>query len=254
MLTSVKPHAAQIEYPESDGKPIAESEIHMLQLLALVFVLRTFFEQAQDVYVGGNMMMYYVEGEPTEVVAPDVCVVKGVPKHVRRVYKIWEEGKGPDVVIELSSRSTRIQDLREKRALYEELGVQEYYVFDPLGEYLDPPLRIHRLVDGVYEITNGTQAYSEALGLELRAENNTLRVFDPQRGEYLLTPPELAEQVEELDERIEQLDERVVELDERVVELDERLAAETAARQAAEAENARLRAKIERLRQQRTGE
>jgi Uma2 family endonuclease len=239
MITPV-PSTTQIEYPESDGKPMAESEIHMLQLLALVFVLRTFFEQTQDVYVGGNMMMYYVEGEPAEVVAPDVFVVKGVPKHVRRVYKLWEEGKGPDVIIELSSRSTRIQDVREKRALYEELGVQEFYIFDPLGEYLEPPLRTHHLVNGVYEITNGTQMYSSVLGLELRVEGNTLRLFDPVRREYLLTPPELAEQV--------------VELDERVVELDERLAAETAARHAAEAENARLRAEIERLREQHAGE
>ena len=219
MITPVVSKSAQIEYPESDGKPMAESEIHLLQLLALVFVLRTFFEHAQDVYVGGNMMMYYVEGEPTEVVVPDVFIVRGVPKHLRRVYKIWEEGKGPDVVIELSSRSTRIQDLREKRALYEELGVQEFYIFDPLGEYLQPPLRAHRLVDGVYEITNGTQVYSQVLGLELRVQGDTLRLFDPKRGEYLLTPPELADENQALDERVETL----------------------------ENENARLRAELERL-------
>ncbi|MBI4672031.1 MAG: Uma2 family endonuclease [Chloroflexi bacterium] len=248
MVAPVIPRQTTIEYPESDGKPMAESELHMLQLLALVFVLRTYFEHAQDVYVGGNMMMYYVEGDPTEVVAPDVFVVKGVPKHVRRIYRIWEEGKGPDAVIELSSRSTRRQDLGDKRVLYEELGVQEFYIFDPLGEYLTPPLRAHRLVNGVYEVTNGTKLYSEVLGLELRVEGNTLRLFDPKRGEYLLTPPELSERVEELDERVEELDEQVEKLDEQVEKLDQQLAQEMRARHAAEEESARLRAELERLR------
>lgn len=251
MVAPVIPRQTTIEYPESDGKPMAESELHMLQMLALIFVLRTYFEHAQDVYVGGNMMMYYVEGDSTEVVAPDVFVVKGVPKHVRRTYKIWEEGKGPDVVIELSSRSTRRQDLGDKRVLYEELGVQEFYIFDPLGEYLTPPLRGHRLVNGVYEITNGTQLYSEVLGLELRVEGDTLRLFDPARGAYLLTPPELAEQVEELDERVEELGGRLAQ----AISARQAAEAETAqaisARQAAEAENARLRAEVERLRRER---
>lgn len=242
MIASVS-NSTQIHYPESDGKPMAESELHLLQLLALVFVLRTYFERAQDVYVGGNMLMYFVEGDPTQSVAPDVFVVKGVPKRVHRVYKVWEDGKGPDVVIELSSRSTRREDLGNKRVLYEELGVAEYYVFDPQREYLDPPLRGHRLVNGTYQTADGLTMFSEALGLELRVEGTELRLFEPQRGEYLLTPPELTERVEELDER-------VGELDERVEELDAQLARETATRRAAEEENARLRAELERLRKQ----
>ncbi len=250
MVTPVIPRQTTTEYPESDGKPMAESELHLLQLLALVFVLRAYFEHAQDVYVGGNMLMYFVEGDPTQSVAPDVFVVKGVPKRVHRVYKVWEEGKGPDVVIELSSRSTRREDLGNKRVLYQELGIAEYYIFDPQREYLDPPLRGHRLVEGAYQVTNGMAMRSEALSLELRVEGEELRLFDPQRGEYLLTPPELTERVEELDERVEELDERVEELDERVEELDEQLAREAAARRAAEEENARLRAELEQLRRQ----
>lgn len=93
------------------------------------------------------MFVYYEEGDPTQVVAPDVFVVKGVPRQKRRTYKVWEEGKGPDVVIEVSSRKTRREDLGPKKGTYEMMGVQEYYLFDPLGEYLETPLVGYRLTE-----------------------------------------------------------------------------------------------------------
>lgn len=229
MAVATLPYQEKIEYPDSDGKPIAESEIHMLQLLALVYVLRNFFRDAQDVYVGGNMLMYYVEGEPSKVVAPDVFVVKGVGKHLRRTFKLWEEGKAPDCIIELTSKSTRYQDLANKRGLYETLGVQEYFLFDPQREYLNPPLRGYRLVNGVYELFSGAVLASDVLGLELRDENGELRLYDPLRHVYLLTPPETTERLEETQERLEEIEKR-------------------AAR--AEAENEKLRAELERLRRE----
>jgi uncharacterized small protein (DUF1192 family) len=116
------------------------------------------------------------------------------------------------------------------------LGIAEYYIFDPQREYLDPPLRGHRLVNGTYQTADGLTMFSEALDLELRVEGTELRLFESQRGEYLLTPPELTERVEELDERVE--------------ELDAQLARETETRRAAEEENARLRAELERIRKQ----
>ena len=187
------PEKEEIEYPESDGEPMAETDIHRKIMIALIEALADYFREAADVYVSGNLLLYYEEGNPTASVAPDVFVVKGVPKHDRRIYKLWEEGKAPDVVIEVTSRKTRLQDLGEKRALYAMLGVKEYFLYDPLGEYLEPPLQGYRLVGEEYEhmqpVAEGT-LYSQELGLELRLEDGQLRLVDPTTGERLLSPAE----------------------------------------------------------------
>src|SRR5574341_1298097 len=75
---------AAIHYPESDGKPVAETEVHLQCLFDVREALRAFFRPVADVYVGANMLLYYVEGNPRRSVAPDVFVVRGVPKHQRR--------------------------------------------------------------------------------------------------------------------------------------------------------------------------
>jgi Uma2 family endonuclease len=202
-----------IEYPESDGKPMAETGIHVVQMVDLLATLRTYFASDPQVYVSGNMFLYYEEGNPQAVVSPDVYFVRGVSPGERRTYKLWEEGKAPDLVIELTSAASRWEDLGNKRALYEWLGIQEYFLFDPLGQYLRPPLRGFRLTEGRYVELTGERLSSQVLGLELGVEDRRLRLYDPSTGRKLLTPAE-----------------------------------ESAARQAAEAEVARLRAELARLR------
>jgi Uma2 family endonuclease len=128
-------------YPESDGEPVGETDDHRDLMFELIFALKNLLIQTVA-YVAGNLFIYYAEGHPESVVAPDVFVVFGVPQRNRRIYKTWEHsGKCPDLVIELTSSKTRYEDLGNKRVLYAELGVQEYYIFDPLGDYLDPRLR-----------------------------------------------------------------------------------------------------------------
>lgn len=248
MIVSPALPKGEIKYPETDGKPMAESDIHIEALIALRFALRTFFRERADAYVGANMFLYYEEGNPRKVVAPDVFVVLGVPKHKRRVYKVWEEGQAPRVIFEITSESTRNEDLREKRGLYEDLGVQEYFLFDPLGEYLKPRLKGFRLEDGFYTPLSGEVLPSAALGLEFRADGEHLRVHDPVRGIDLLYPDEqeTARQVAEERALLETLRaEREAERAEREAERAER---EAAARLEAEAEVARLRAELETLR------
>ena len=138
----------QVFYPESDGKPMAETEVHIDALIYLREALKDYFRESPQVYVAGNMLLYYEEGNPAACVAPDVFVVKGVAKHERRTYKLWEEDQPPTVVFEITSRGTRLEDLGTKRALYAMLGVQEYFLYDPLGEYLRPPLQGFRLEGG----------------------------------------------------------------------------------------------------------
>ncbi|MDX2040270.1 MAG: Uma2 family endonuclease [Acidobacteriota bacterium] len=188
-------------YPESDGKPMAETDTHANLLMNLRLSLDNYFRDDSNVYVSGNLLVYYVEGNPAKCFAPDVFVVRGVPKGERRIYKLWEEGVAPQIIIELTSRKTWKEDLQTKWRLYEELGVQEYFIFDPEYDYLDDPLVGYRLENGKYvelEIKDG-RAKSEVLGLELVNTGETLRLFDPNSNQVLPTPQEAQERVSELE-------------------------------------------------------
>src|SRR5581483_3630558 len=107
-----------IEYPESDGKPMAETDFHIQLIVDLRSTLREFFRAQERVYVGSNMLLYYVEGDRTQNIAPDIFVVRGIAKHPRRVYKLWEEGRAPNVIIEISSQETKSIDTGWKKQLY----------------------------------------------------------------------------------------------------------------------------------------
>jgi len=182
----------EVHYPETDGKPMAETETHLDQMMDLIHCLRKWFRDDPQVYVAGNLLFYYEEGDPQASVAPDVFVVRGVEKHRRRVYKLWEEGKGPDLVIEITSRSTKLEDLGNKKALYAEMGVREYLIHDPLGEWLTPALALYRLKGREYvPIEAGAERLaSEVTGLEFDIVEGFLRVFDPATGKMLPTSGE----------------------------------------------------------------
>jgi Uma2 family endonuclease len=185
--------AKQIQYPETDRKPMAETDVHIDVLIYLREGLKDYFRDDPQMYVAGNMLLYYEEGNPAASVAPDVFVVQGVAKGERRTYRLWEEGQAPAVVFEITSRGTRLEDLGTKRALYAMLGVQEYFVYDPLGEYLQPPVQGYRLQEGEYQrmVAAGEgELVSQMLGLELRVEAGRLRLVNPATGERLLTPAE----------------------------------------------------------------
>ncbi|MDQ3688100.1 MAG: Uma2 family endonuclease [Acidobacteriota bacterium] len=116
------PQPATIVYPETDGKPMAETDVHRDLMSELIRELKMNFQHEPDVYISGNLLVYYVEGNPRKCFTPDVFVVRGVGSHQRRTYKLWEEGRAPEVVFEISSRQTRGDDLQRKWKLYERLG------------------------------------------------------------------------------------------------------------------------------------
>ena len=118
-------------YPETDGKPMAASDDHRRVLIGILRGLESFFGDTPDVYVSGDILMYYVEGDPRKVVSPDVLVTFGIGRKARRTYQVWVEGKPPDFVMELSSKSTYQRDLTEKLELYRR--VRGFGVF--LGGY-----------------------------------------------------------------------------------------------------------------------
>jgi Uma2 family endonuclease len=185
------------EYPTGDGKPMAETPVHRVIMTALIDVLEMRYAHDRMVYVSGNMLMYYVRNDKRRHRSPDVFLVKGIPKEGRRdAYFVWIEGKGPDVVFEISSASTRKEDLVTKFGLYQDvLHVSEYFLFDPYEEYLKPSLQGFRLRQGVYvpiEPVEG-KLHSEELGLRLEREGTMLRLVDPTTGQRLLTSRERSE-------------------------------------------------------------
>ena len=185
-------------YPSSDGLPLAENDWQLRAIFDAFGELTIRYQDRPDVYVSGDLLIYYEEGNPRKSVAPDVFVVFGAASHKRNVYKLWEEPKAPDFVLEVASENTWREDLGRKRALYAELGVREYWLFDPKDEYFDPPLQGLVLRDGAYRplpalVDGGTRTIrSEVLGLDLRAERGVLRFRDPASGQYLKSHAESA--------------------------------------------------------------
>ena len=167
------------EYPTSDGEPMAETDVHREQIIQLITSLEDFFRTRPDVYVTGNLLVFYQEGDGRKHVSPDVMVTLGIPSRRRDHYKIWEEGKAPDVVIEVTSSSTRSDDMGSKKGLYALHGIREYFVFDPLREYVPAGLRGFHLAGEDYIPMVGTSLVSQLLGLELRIVDHELRLFDP---------------------------------------------------------------------------
>ncbi|HNS00809.1 MAG TPA: Uma2 family endonuclease [Anaerolineae bacterium] len=226
-----------IQYPESDGKPVGETDFHIAALFHLWQALRQYYRNDADVYVAANMLFYYEEGNISAFKVPDVFVVKGIAKRDRRVYKLWQEQKAPSVVFEITSRGTRRDDIGEKRTFYERLGVQEYYLFDPLGEYLSPRLRGY-VLEGLrfrsVEAASDGSLPSRELNLILRPEEWLLRVVDPATGQPLPT----------IDEAVKRMTDA---LDRARIEA-QRAESEAQRAAAAEVRSAQLEAEIQRLR------
>ena len=190
--------APTIIYPESDGEPMAETDVHRDLMIDFIQMLQHHFRDA-PVYVSGNLMMYYEEGNTKKSVSPDVFVVHGVEKKRRRTYLTWAEGKTPDFVLEVSSRSTSQNDMGDKKALYATvLKVKEYFLYDPEGE-LVPHFIGYHLVNGAYQELDfvDSRLPSNVLGLELGERGGVLRLYNPRTREWLHPAPERAEQAEQ---------------------------------------------------------
>jgi Uma2 family endonuclease len=142
----------RVDYPTSDGKPMAETDTHRQTMVDLIARLTAHFAGRQDVYVSGNLLVYYAEGNAGRHLSPDCFVVFGVPNHNRDTFRTWEEEAVPAVVFEVTSKTTRREDTRTKRTVYQNVWeVDEYFLFDPLEDYLDPSLQGFRRVRGAFQ-------------------------------------------------------------------------------------------------------
>jgi Uma2 family endonuclease len=225
--------SVEIDYPSSDGKPMAESDLHRDWMVRIIELLKSHFA-GQKVYVSGNLLIYYVEGDPKKCVAPDAFVVKDCDPKRRKVYKLWEEGKVPNFVLETTSATTRGEDQRNKMRLYARLGVGEYFLYDPLGDWLEPPLLGYRMVGGGYvplEPDDQGGLVSEELAMIFRLEEGQLAMFDAATGRRMQTSTE----------RVAEAESRLQETEAEAHEAEVRAQAAEARAQALEEELNRLR-------------
>jgi Uma2 family endonuclease len=209
-----------IEYPDSDGKPMAEGDIQRDYMIYAIEALQTYFQNRSNVYISGNLFIYYEQGNPESVVAPDTFVVFGVDNQERRSYKTWEEqNKTPDFILEITSMSTRSKDQGAKKGIYAFLGVREYFQYDPTGDYLNPQIQGFRLVEGSYLPIEANQlpddtlsVSSQVLGLELQVKSRQMRFYDPVTRQKLLTPQEESLARQQAEKRVQRLAEKLREL------------------------------------------
>lgn len=243
--------AGEVEYPFCDGQPMAHSQPQHRTITYATEALHSHFRNSPDVHVRGDMFVYYRNGDPDVQIVPDLMVIRGIDVAPQKSYRIWEVGVVPQFVMEVLSPSTYEDDKGDKKFVYERLGVQEYWLFDPQGGLLDP--QTDRRVQGY--CLNGREEYedipprsygcvrSAILELDVCAVDGNLRFWDYSSGLFLRR---LSEETEAR-EREEQL-RRQAELSEerqrrrrRVAELD----AEEQRRRLREADLARRRDRAE---------
>jgi Uma2 family endonuclease len=239
-----------IENQESDGKPMGETDWHIDWTLRLRDMLKYRYRD-QRVYIGSDLLLYYHEGVPRDFVVPDGFVVLDCDPKNRRVFKTWVEKRVPNVVFEFTSVSTRRSDEFFKPRTYAEIGVAEYFIFDPHSEYLLPALQGFRLTDEcsyvrVESNTRG-QLESRQLGLTLELDSGELVIRDAVSGQILPTQADAALQREQLATQREQVAVQREQAMKQREELARREANELAARNAnLELELKRLRAELDR--------
>ena len=223
------PRLAPVEYPASDGKPMAETDLHRDEMLALIDTLREHFREDALAYVAGNNFIYYQEGNPCAVFSPDTYVVFGVEKKQRRTYKLWEERRVPAFVMEMSSQRTYREDVGKKKQLCARLGVAEYWLYDPEADVVRPPLKGFRLVPGstgpryhpIAPQRDGSLP-SMALGVLFKLEKDyTLRCLDAATRTPLQRPQEARAAARQRDVVVRQRDELARQHDELARQRDE---------------------------------
>ncbi len=193
---------AEIVYPESDGKRMAENTRQWQWILTLANGLVALFRLRDDVFVGGDLLWYAVEGDPDAACAPDVFVVFGRPKGHRKSYKQWEEGGVPmTVVFEILSPANTALEMADKLAFYDEHGVEEYYLFDPESGRL---IIYTRGRETLRRIPKPHGFTSPRLGIRFDLSGGELAVFGPD-GRRFLGPAEAAEERDALQQRADRL-------------------------------------------------
>ncbi len=187
-------------YPSSDGKPLAETGIHIIAIIQLFGLLRDwFYARRNDVYIAADMFWYWERGNRKARIAPDIMVNFGVTReHERRSFMTWREnGVVPSVTFEMASKGTWRKNLTKSKDIYERRGVNEYFIFDPEFKFLEAPLlgfRLHRRKYFPIAAEPDGSMFSQELGLRLIPRGMHLRIADSETAILVPTAQERAEQ------------------------------------------------------------
>jgi Uma2 family endonuclease len=197
----------EIIYPEQREDDMGETSIHITLIANFLNILKLFFKEREDVFLSGNMNLYYEEKNPNKWYAPDLLIAFGVPNHERSSYQVWKENVFPQVIFEIASEQTWDNDVGKKYKDYERFGVEEYYILDPEFAYLPAPmLAFHHQGERLLSVpTFEDKIFSPRLGLEIVRTENNFRLFNPTANEYLRTLEEAEEELARLRAEIERL-------------------------------------------------
>jgi Uma2 family endonuclease len=198
-LEQTKDISPEVTFPPSDlysDEPPVETELHLEQIMLLIKCLKWLWKDRNDFYAAGNLTIYYSphQRKNENLRGPDFFVVLGTERKTRKSWVVWEEdGKYPNVIIEILSPSTANSDKVTKKELYQNtFRTPDYFWFDPytlefVGFYL---------TNGQYQPLEPNEKgylWSEQLGLYLGIHEGLLRYFTPE-GELIPTPEESAEE------------------------------------------------------------
>jgi Uma2 family endonuclease len=203
MSTTTKPTAPEeIEYPDSDGEPMAENTVQFDWIMMIKGGLDILFRDAPDVFVAGDLLWYPVEGDNTTRMAPDAMVAFGRPKGPRGSYMQWREGGiAPHVAFEILSPGNRAGELARKFQFYQRFGVEESYIYDPDDNTLEGWLRDGETLRKVPEMNGWV---SPRLGVRFELVQDEFRLIGPD-GKPFVSNVELSRRFDEQAQQIERL-------------------------------------------------
>ena len=211
---------ARLDYDPDEPGPLPDAMFQFPILQEFLSILGDRFTASgrhPDNFLSSNTILCYDPANLNRRVQPDCYLAFGVAVRAileRKLYLPWEVGKPPDFVLEVGSESTRLRDITGKRRTYAQMGVPEYWRFDPTGgDYYGEPLVGERLVDGEYqpfplttEPDGALKGYSPTLDLHLCWYEGKPYIYDPAAGEYLknLTDTQAALRMEQVARHMEQ--------------------------------------------------
>ncbi|HEY9802563.1 MAG TPA: Uma2 family endonuclease [Leptolyngbyaceae cyanobacterium] len=211
-----------IIFPPGDiysDEPPLESDLHREQIELLIRLIKSFWRDRQDFYATGNLTIYFSPNQKKseEFRGPDFFVVLDTEKKDRKSWVVWQEdGKYPNIIIELLSNSTAAVDRGLKKQIYQNtFRTPDYFWFDP--NTLE--LQGFHIVDGQYQPIEANSAgwlWSQQLQLYLGIEGRKLRFFTPDGNLVLLPEEEANQQLQQANEQLEQERQRAQRLAERL--------------------------------------
>jgi Uma2 family endonuclease len=208
------------QYPDSDGKPMAENTLQLRWIVILFGNLSALFNGRADVFVAADLFWYPVEGHPEIRTAPDVLVVFGRPKGHRGSYRQWEEGNVPlTVVFEVLSPGNTVPEMADKLAFYEEHGVEEYCIYDPDSNRLFAYLRQG---DALRRVRPVEGHVSPRLGIRFDLSGPEMVVHGPDGGRFL-TFEEVVASRNQAEQRADQAERRADQAEQRADQAEQRV-------------------------------